>query len=159
MLVVLFPPQASTDGRHIVLYDGNCGLCSRFIQFLLAQDREGVLYYSPLQSGVALELRERHAGSLAKDSLLFVRDAGGVNEQILDRSSGVLAILNVIGGVWRLVSWAEIVPRFARNVIYDFVAKNRILWFGLPDHCQNPTVEIRDRFLDEDFDVHVCHPK
>ena len=36
--------------RHLLLYDGVCGLCDRLVQFVLAHDPGGVFDFAPLQS-------------------------------------------------------------------------------------------------------------
>lgn len=143
-------PKRSVDGRHIVLYDGECGMCDGLVQRLLKRDRNGVLYYAPLQGPAGLKFREQFQVPEELDSLLFVRDAGGVNERLLVRSSGALAILDVIGGGWRVLSWLRIVPRILRDAVYAFIAKRRTVWFGRLDACRVPEPAVRERFLDED---------
>ena len=46
---------------HLVLYDGECGLCSRVVRWLIAADRRGVLHFAPLQGATAAALRGRGA--------------------------------------------------------------------------------------------------
>ena len=41
------------DWKYLVLYDGECGLCDRSVQFLLRHDKKGVLTYAPLQGEAA----------------------------------------------------------------------------------------------------------
>ena len=43
-------PPGHSEGRHLVLFDGVCGLCSRIVQFVLAVDRRRVSLFAPLQS-------------------------------------------------------------------------------------------------------------
>jgi predicted DCC family thiol-disulfide oxidoreductase YuxK len=40
-----------------------------------------------------------------------------------------------------------IVPNFIRNLVYDFIAKNRTKWFGKTESCWVMTNELSDRFL------------
>ncbi len=143
-------PKPSADGRHIVLYDGECGMCDGIVQRLLKRDRGGVLFYAPLQGATAAAVRERFGVPEDLDSLLFVRDAGGAEERLLVRSSGALAILDVLGGIWRIVSWLRIVPRPLRDAVYAFIAKRRTVWFGRLETCRLPEAGERERFLDEE---------
>src|SRR5262249_60684133 len=39
------PPVAGAPPLHLVLYDGDCGVCSRFVRWLLAADRQGLLRF------------------------------------------------------------------------------------------------------------------
>jgi predicted DCC family thiol-disulfide oxidoreductase YuxK len=143
-------PKPSLDGRHIVLYDGECGMCDGIVQSLLKRDRSGVLYYAPLQGPTATEITARFGVPDDLDSLLFVRDAGGADERLLIRSSGALAILDVLGGGWRMLSWLRIVPSALRDAVYAFIAKRRTLWFGRLETCRVPEPAVRERFLDEE---------
>ncbi|MDH3405000.1 MAG: DCC1-like thiol-disulfide oxidoreductase family protein [Acidobacteriota bacterium] len=141
-------PKPSPGGRHVVLYDGECGLCDGAVQFLLKKDRARVLHYAPLQGSTAAVLRRRLRVPDEIDSLLFVRDAGTARETLLVRSSGVLAILDVLGGPWRVLSWLRVVPRLLRDAVYAFIAKRRTVWFGRLDACRVPELAARERFLD-----------
>jgi predicted DCC family thiol-disulfide oxidoreductase YuxK len=41
-----------------------------------------------------------------------------------------------------------VVPRFLRDAVYTFVARNRYRWFGRTETCRVPTPALRARFLD-----------
>jgi predicted DCC family thiol-disulfide oxidoreductase YuxK len=143
----LLSAKPSAAGRHLVLFDGFCGLCDRSVSFLARIDRHSVLYFSPLQGETAAQLRRRLAVPEHLDSMLFVADAGTPGERLLTRSSGVLAALDAVGGPWRLLSWLRVVPRPVRDAVYDFVARNRQRWFGRRETCRLPTQAERDRWL------------
>jgi predicted DCC family thiol-disulfide oxidoreductase YuxK len=80
--------------------------------------------------------------------MVFVRDEGSAGERAFVRSTGALAALDAVGGVWRLVSWLRIVPAPLRDAVYRVVAANRYRWFGRFDACRLPPPAARDRFLD-----------
>lgn len=169
-------------GRHLVLYDGVCGLCDRAVQFLLAEDRDGVLTYAPLQGETARAALERAGlGELAAGSgggggegggsaaaraepenepgaeaaadagapgtMVFLRDQGTGRERAFVRSGAALAILGVVGGIWRPVSWLRLVPGPLRDAVYRLVAANRYRWFGRYDVCKLPPPETHGRLL------------
>ena len=46
-------PDSSTAGRHLVLYDGVCGLCNGFVRFVLRRDTAARFVFAPLQSELA----------------------------------------------------------------------------------------------------------
>ena len=46
----------TAGGRHVVFYDGVCGLCDRTVRFLLRRDRRDRLRFAPLQGEVARKL-------------------------------------------------------------------------------------------------------
>ena len=63
------------------------------------------------------------------------------------KATAVLKIMNTFGGWWNLTQVYWIVPTFLRNLMYDFIAKNRYKWFGQRESCMLPTPEFEKRFL------------
>jgi predicted DCC family thiol-disulfide oxidoreductase YuxK len=134
--------------RQLVLYDGVCGLCDRTVQFLLAEDRRGVLTFAPLQGETAAAVRRRWPALAGVDSLVYARDEGALGERIFVRSRAVAEVLAALGGFWRAAAWPlALVPRPLADRAYDFVARNRYDWFGRFDACKLPTPEERARFV------------
>ncbi len=139
--------ELPADTRHLVLYDGDCGLCDRTVQRLLRADRHGVLAYAPLQGPTAAAVRARHAAVPALDSILLLADAGMPGERLLARSDAALELARIVGGGWRLLGIARALPRPWRDAAYDFVARRRHRWFGRPEVCSVPPPATRRRFL------------
>src|SRR5262249_57642651 len=52
-------PALGASPLHLVLYDGECGVCSRIVRWLLDADRRGELRFAPLQGATAAALRQR----------------------------------------------------------------------------------------------------
>jgi predicted DCC family thiol-disulfide oxidoreductase YuxK len=40
-----------------------------------------------------------------------------------------------------------VIPKFIRDAVYDFIARNRYSWFGKKDQCMIPTAELKSKFL------------
>ncbi len=127
----------------IVFFDGVCGLCNLTVDFLLARDHRGVLQFAPLQGSTAAA---RLPASDTHDlSSLIVVDGSNIYR----KSTAVLHAAIALGGVWALLARVSfLVPRFARDLVYDIVASNRYAWFGKRDTCRLPTPQERSRFLD-----------
>lgn len=143
------PARPSKAGRHLVLYDGVCGLCDRTVQFLLEEDRDAVLTFAPLQGTTAAKLGESLDLPDDLSTMVFVEDFDGERaRRAAGRSTGVLRMLDTLGGFWRAVSCLRIVPRPARDVVYRTVSRYRYAWFGKFDACKLPAPETRERFLD-----------
>lgn len=140
-------PDTRADNRHVVLYDGVCGLCDRTVRLLLEIDRDGVLQFAPLQGVSARQVVERLKLSGELKTMAFVEAYGSPDERVSTRSTGILRLLRKLGGVWCLVAWLRIVPRPIRDAVYDRVATNRYRWFGKFDACKLPPPELRERFL------------
>lgn len=135
----------------ILLYDGVCGLCDRSVQFLLRHDRQARFRFAALQSEFARRALCRHGRDPATfDSMVLVLDAGLPTERLLDRADGVLAVLEELGGGWRMLAAARVIPRSLRNRAYDFIARHRYGWFGHYDHCVLPPTSVRARFIEDE---------
>ena len=129
--------------QPVMFYDGECGLCSRTVQWCLKHDKRGEVRFAPIQGSTyaALDLPNKPVDVstmvLAEDETLFIK------------STGVFRLMRHMGGIWApLGSLGLICPRFLRDKGYDFVAKRRIKWFGTAESCALPTPEQRLRFLD-----------
>lgn len=125
--------------NHIVFFDGICNLCNSSVQKLIAMDKKNRLFFAPLQSQAANHyLKEIDC----PDSIVFY-DRG----QIYTMSTAVLKILKLMGFPYSLSVVFFIVPRFLRDAVYQYIAKNRYKWYGKRAVCMVPTQELKERFL------------
>ena len=131
----------SATSQPLVLFDGVCGLCNRFVDRLVCWDRTHVLRFAPLQGTTATAMDLDTAPS-SLGTVLFVDDG-----RIYERSDAALRILMRLGGGWRLVGAFLIIPRVLRNGVYDWIARNRYGWFGMHTSCRVPSVAERAYFL------------
>lgn len=137
------------SGEHLLLYDGDCGLCSRVVQFVLPRDRRARFRFAALQGDTARALLSRYGKNPdALDTVYAVVDAGTPSERLLDRSDAGLFVLEQLGGAWRLAAPLWLVPRVVRDAVYRYIARNRIAWFGRADACTLPAPEHRARFVE-----------
>lgn len=126
----------------IVFYDGDCGLCSRFVQVLLRLDRHGRLFLAPLQGETARAMLPPLPADERDWSMVFL-DENGCHL----RSEAVLRICRRLGGLVGCLAWLRILPRGLRDAIYGFVARRRRRWFARPIACAVPSREVRQRLL------------
>ena len=142
------PAAAGTNektGLNVVFFDGVCALCNGSVRLFIRRDRNTVLSFAPLQGETFATLNARLEAGL--DSMVYVRGHGTDQRQVYVRSEAVLQILRDLGGFWRVVSWARIVPRFLRDPIYDLIARKRYRWFGRYDECRLPTPRQKEQLL------------
>jgi len=125
----------------IVFFDGHCGLCDWFVNFVISEDHKHSLLFSPLQG----ETAKSKIGTIEIKQLqsVILYD----NKKIYRQSDAVLRILGYLGGFWRLLECATILPRGLRDRIYDYVARHRYQWFGQHESCRIPTSEERRFFV------------
>ena len=133
--------------HHLLLYDGVCGLCNRFVRTILAVDHRRRISFAPLQGPTAARLAERHGFAVDGDTVVYVRYFGLEGERVHQRTDAVLLALADTGGVFWLARVLRVVPRGLRDPVYDWVAAHRYEWFGRHDSCPLPPPEHRFRFL------------
>ena len=134
---------------HLVLYDGVCGLCDRFVQFLIRIDRHDRLRFAALQGEIGAKVLAgtgRTANALS--TVLVMADHGSPDQRLLERSDAAIFAIAACGGAFTAVRAFRIVPRFIRDAAYDLLAKHRYRIFGSYDSCPVPTPRTRTKFLD-----------
>ncbi len=154
------PAHSESEHRQAILFfDGVCGLCNRFVDFVLRADRQHRFRYSPLQGETARRLLDQAGGREAGSAPPGGREPGTPQacdlrsfifldtDRRFEQSSAVLHALIRLGGAWRLFAVLYVFPRPVRDFVYRVVARNRYRWFGRRDACRMPTPEERDRFL------------
>jgi predicted DCC family thiol-disulfide oxidoreductase YuxK len=127
----------------VLVFDGVCVLCSRWVHFILRHDRDACIRLAPMQSQAGRELLKTHG--LDPDdplSVLYVVDGRGYQD-----SEAILRVVASFGGAWRGVTLLRVIPRFVRDPLYRWLARNRYRWFGRTDQCLVPTPEQAARFL------------
>ena len=135
--------------KHLVLYDGECGLCDRAVQWILKNDKKVQFAFAPLQGEVA----KKEAAQLLEqepdlDSLVLVENYEGSERRLLVRAKAVLRIAWLIGGAWALIGWLHVLPGWVLDWLYNLVARNRHRLFRKEPFCKIPTPEERQRFFD-----------
>ncbi|RIV42283.1 thiol-disulfide oxidoreductase DCC family protein [Flagellimonas pelagia] len=132
------------ENKKIILFDGVCNLCNGSVQFVIKRDKKDVFRYAAIQSEVGEQLiAERHIDTSQVDSIILIEP--GV--AYFTKSDAALEIAGELGGLWKLTSIFKWIPKSIRDVIYDFVARNRYKWFGKQESCMIPTPELKAKFL------------
>jgi predicted DCC family thiol-disulfide oxidoreductase YuxK len=116
--------------KIVIYYDGVCFVCSSVINALIKMDKSDILYFSPLQS--------KYAKSTIDTKYLENMDSVIVkkNEKIFSKSNAAFQVLKELRSPLRFVFY--FVPTFLADLIYDFIAKKRYVWFGKKEECIFP---------------------
>lgn len=128
----------------VVLFDGECVLCNRFVAFLVRHDEARRLRFGAIRSEAGRALLA--ARGFDPESLETIVVLAG--ERTLTRSDAALAIVRVLPAPWRGLTVLGMLPRPLRDALYRIVARHRHAWFGRTDGCPVPEPAVRDRFLD-----------
>ncbi|MEQ1907993.1 MAG: DCC1-like thiol-disulfide oxidoreductase family protein [Vicinamibacterales bacterium] len=132
------------DRRPVVLFDGVCNLCDRFVLFVIDRDTHAEFAFASLQSEVAQRLLHGH--KIPEDLSTVVLVETG---QVSVRSTAAIRIVAKLGMPWALCRTLLLIPRPIRDLVYDWVARNRHALFGTRESCRVPTADLRARFLDQ----------
>lgn len=129
--------------KSVILFDGVCGLCNKSVNYIIDHDYRNTFMFAPLQSEIAGKLLEPHnISNEALNSIVLIH-----KNKVYQKSDAVLTIAKYMKGISRLLVAGYILPRFFRNILYDFIARRRYKWFGKYDACRMPTPEMKAKFL------------
>jgi predicted DCC family thiol-disulfide oxidoreductase YuxK len=70
------------------------------------------------------------------------------NNSVKIKSTAALEIAKRLSGLYSLLYAFIIVPKFIRDSIYDFIARNRYRWFGKQESCMIPNPELKKLFIE-----------
>ncbi len=139
------PPSSPESNGPLLLFDGECGLCTSSVRFILKRERTEKLRFASLQGETGRRLLLKSGRDPDELSTLVLVDEEG---QVALRSTAALRVAaEHMRFPWRLAGVFRIVPRFLRDGVYRMVAKRRIRWFGTADACELPAPGQAERFL------------
>ena len=97
--------------KHLVFYDGKCGLCDHAVQFLLKVDKRKQFVFAPLQgTTAAAELKDVPEHIKQADSLILIENYQSKDQIIYILGKGAFRITWLLGGVWSLLGWLNFLP-------------------------------------------------
>lgn len=126
---------------NVVFFDGVCGLCNGFVDFVMKIDREKRFKFAPLQGEYA-QKNLSPTDVMELKTIIVIIDG-----KTYKKSEAVLNVFQTLGGFWAPFAFLKSVPSFMRDKAYDTVAANRYTLFGKKDSCRLPTPQERQRFL------------
>ncbi len=117
----------------VVYYDGYCGVCVRFVSFLLRHTRD--VKFATLQGHTAEERLPRELAD-RQDTMVFEENGRAYTES----SAAIRSLAQVVP----LFKIFLLVPKPLRDGVYRWVASHRYWWKG---QLGIATSDERDRFL------------
>ena len=136
------PRPCPDEPDGLILFDGVCVFCSRWVRLVMRLDRERRFRFLPIQSERGRALAVRHG---------IDPDAPETNAVVWDhrlwfKSDAALTVLGIFPETAPL-AFLKHVPRALRDPVYDLIARNRYRIFGRTDQCMVPSAAERERFL------------
>jgi predicted DCC family thiol-disulfide oxidoreductase YuxK len=127
----------------VVLFDGVCNLCNGSVIFIIKRDAQSKLKFASLQSDYGVEqMKKFNLSPSSLNSVLLIR-----GDRLYQKSNAALEIVAMLDGLWPGLYLLKIIPRFLRDVIYDWISRNRYRWFGKKEECMIPTPDMKSRFI------------
>lgn len=124
------PTRDPQKPAWVVFFDSDCGLCSRSMRWFQAIDRKNRLAFFPLSGEEGKAMRERHPDLDQVDSIILAEHWDQPDEEVFYYSEAILRMFKHVGGIWQVFYLGIVIPSGLRNVVYRWVARNRIKWFG-----------------------------
>ncbi len=128
--------------RGLILYDGDCVLCSNWFRFVAQRDVQGKFLFTAIQSPYGRALAIRHGIDPDNPQSNAVLIDGKVN---LRSDSAIAAISNLPGYGWVQIFW--LLPKRLRDPLYSMIARNRYRWFGRNQTCWLGGAKYADRVI------------
>jgi len=126
----------------VILFDGVCNFCDASVQFILKRDKKERFFFASLQSDAGQKLLKKYHVPEDVDSMIVIEDG-----RVFYKSEAALRISRQLKSPWWLLYGFILIPAPIRNIGYDFIAKNRLKWFGQKERCMLPPENFRRRFL------------
>ncbi len=128
--------------NNIIFFDGVCNLCNSTVNFVIDRDKKAHLKFAALQDEKSKEILSKYNLSEDLYSIIYLESG-----KVYERSSAVLRISRKMDGLWPMFYVFIIIPKFIRDGIYNWIAKNRYKWFGKREACRVPEEGLEERFL------------
>lgn len=129
--------------ENVIFFDGICNLCNGAVQFTIKRDDKNIFKFAALQSDFAEEkLQPLNIDYHQMGSFVLLEDG-----KVYQKSTAALRVAKKLNGFWPILYAFIVIPKFIRDAVYNFIAKNRYKWFGKEESCWVPTPELKSKFL------------
>ena len=126
----------------VLLFDGNCVFCSRWVQFVVANEKSPCLVFSPLDSNYAKDLLKKYGlDPSTVDSVVLIE-----GERAFTHSEAVLGLAKYLKSPWNLMRHLQVIPRSWRDIVYRLVARQRYRFNKPLSQCAYPSTDLKGRF-------------
>ena len=127
--------------KHIILFDGECNFCSFWVKYVIKRDKKDMFRFASLQSKKGIELLNEHNLKLDLSTVVLIR-----NGKAKTKSTAALTIFYLLGGLYSVGVVFLIIPKFIRDVFYNWIAKNRKKILK-NESCIFPDATVKAKFL------------
>ncbi len=136
-------------GRNLIVFDGECVLCSGFFRFMLKRDKTRRFEFATAQS----PLGQRMYKALNLPVTDFETNLVIVDGKVFQRLDAFAEAMRALTGLWPLLSFVRFLPGVVKDPLYFSIARNRYALFGRYDTCMMPDAALLERFAERGFDA------
>lgn len=130
------------SSKYYAFYDGDCGFCNHWVQWILENDARDQFLFSSLQSDFGQYfLKERGLETQDLNTIYLWKP----QSFYLTKSQAIFKIGDVLGGKYRLLSYLKYFPQFLTDFVYSQVAANRHRLS--PNNCMVLSPDQRKKFI------------
>ncbi|MFP3592435.1 thiol-disulfide oxidoreductase DCC family protein [Chryseobacterium sp. SIMBA_038] len=131
------------QNKHIVFFDGECGVCNFWVQWILERDKKDQFMFASLQSDFGQNfLSERSLETKVFNTMYLWKPS----QYYLIKSKAILQIASLLGGIYKLSGIGKIFPTFLSDSVYDIISRNRMKLAN--QKCYLPTPHQRGKFIE-----------
>lgn len=135
--------QENWQNKHIVFFDGECGVCNFWVQWILERDKNDQFMFASLQSDFGQKFLSERGLKTTDFSTMYLWNP---NKYYLVKSRAVLQIANLLGGIYKLSGVGKLIPKSLSDQIYDLVSRNRMKLAN--QKCYLPTPHQKKKFIE-----------
>jgi len=127
---------------HILLFDAECILCNKSVQYIIKHDTKKQFKFASLQSDIGQQLlKENQLSSQDFSTVVYI------NKSIVyTKSTAAIRVFSELGTIHKIALMFLFVPQFIRDFCYNLVAANRDKLFK-DGTCLIPSKELNERIL------------
>lgn len=107
--------------KPLLLIDTSCTLCNRTLKYIMKHGGKNKLEHISLFSDQGSEILRNYGLSENYDKSVVLIE----NNQVYLKSEAALRVSKKLNGVFPLLYWLRFIPLIIRDMIYDFIARNR----------------------------------
>lgn len=142
--------------KPIIVFDGVCNFCNWWVDFILKRDSKGKFLFTANQEPAGkLILETNNIESFGDPQSVYLYHKG----KLYHYSTAAIKVASMLKFPWNIAGVLLIFPRFMRDWIYKWVAKNRYKWFGKAEACRLPQPGEAERFLRTEDDLASAAPR
>lgn len=106
----------------VLFYDGDCGLCSRTVQFILKHEKkDSDLRFASLTDSRSSDFfKEKNWPQIELNTIYVFH-----NNRLEEKSKAAFVVSSFLKSPYSWLQIFKVIPAFIANFVYDFIAKRR----------------------------------